>query len=342
MNRLRVLIFTLFLTLALACAAVAEAATTAILRPRSSAPELNETLFRLKGELLSVGLDVEVVARPASYESDADDPRAALEQLANERGLDAIIDVIGDSAPVAVDIWFFKRAPHRSDVSRVVVETNRENPAETLAIRAIDVVRSRLIEMDLASKKKQRASATSAKAQIPSAHSVERLGLAAGAAVLTSLDGVGPAILPLLRVEWALHSRLSLQTTLAALGSRPSVASATGNTRVSQAYGVLGLCYCLRSEPGITPFAAVAAGALRTSLEGEANAPALGHTVNQWSFLLESSVGARWRLPGPFYVALAAQAHLAEPYVSIHFVDRAVASTGRPNLIFALTAGAWL
>jgi hypothetical protein len=33
---------------------------------------------------------------------------------------------------------------------------------------------------------------------------------------------------------------------------------------------------------------------------------------------------------------------LAEPYVAIHFVETQVATTGRPNLLVSLTAGAWL
>jgi hypothetical protein len=340
-NRLSALLFCLFLTFALSCAGVAEAASTAILRPRSSARELIEVLFRLQGELLAVGVDVEIVARPAGDASDAD-AQAALWRMADAHGLDAIIDIVGDSARAAVDIWFFERAPGRADVSRVVVEASGQNSAETLAIRAIDAMRSRLVEMDLTSKRKRPAATTLPAMPTLEPHSVEHVGVAAGAVLLTSLDGVGPAILPLLRFDWALHSRLSLQVTLAALGSRPSVASGAGSAHVSQAYGVLGLCYCQRSELGISPFAAVAVGASRTSLAGDAKPPALGHTVEQWSFVLESSLGARLRLRGPFYFTLAGQAHVTEPYVSIHLSDSVVASSGRPNLLLALTAGAWL
>ena len=342
MDWLRAVTICLVLVAALARAAAAEAATTAILRPRSSAPELNETLFRLKGELLSVGLSVEVVEPP---QLGTNDRRAALSQMAADRALDVIIEIVGEPAPVAVDVWLFKQAPQRSEVSRVEIETNRENAAEALAIRAIDVVRSRLLEIDLSARKKQRpAPDASEPAQAPrsSARSLERIGLAAGAAVLTSLDGVGPAIVPLLRLDWALHPRLSLQATLAALGSRPSVVAAAGKTRVAQEYALLGVCYCMSAEPGLAPFAAVAGGALHTSLEGSANAPATGHAVAQWSFVLEGSIGARFRASGPFFLTLASNAQFAEPYVSIHFVDAAVASTGRPNLVFALTAGAWL
>jgi len=321
------------------------AETVAILQPRSAAPGLRETIFRLKGELLSVGLDVEVVERPASSESGQPDLRASLSQMAAERGLEAIIDVVGTSAPVAVEIWVFESAPKQSEFSRVVAERDRENADEELAIRAIDVLRSRLLEIDLGRKREKPRTRTPEALQgvtPPEARSTERIGVAAGAVVLTSLDGVGPAILPLLRLDFALHSQFSLQATLAALGSRPSVAGQGGQARVSQEYALVGACYCLRSQFGLTPFAALAAGALRTSLEGNATPPATGHFNEQWSLVVEGSIGARWRVLGPFYLTLATHAHLATPYVSIHIVDTEVASAGRPNLLFALTAGAWL
>src|SRR4029078_10161598 len=61
-KRLRVIL--LAAALVLFSAAHARAAAVAILRPRSSAPEINEALFRLKGELLAVGLDVTLAERP--------------------------------------------------------------------------------------------------------------------------------------------------------------------------------------------------------------------------------------------------------------------------------------
>lgn len=344
-GRPRATISCLLLLAALVCTAPVVAETVAILRPRSAAPGLRETIFRLKGELLSVGLDVEVVERPASSESGEPELRVSLSQMAAERGLDAIIDVVGKSAPVAVEIWVFEPTPNQSEFSRVVAEPDRENADEELAIRAIDVLRSRLLEIDLGRKReKPRARTPAAPQWTPPAEArpVERVGVAAGAVVLISLDGVGPAVLPLLRFDFALHSLFSVQTTLAALGSRPSVAGQGGQARVSQEYALVGACYCLRSQFGLTPFAALAAGGLRTSLEGSATPPATAHSTEQWSVVLEASIGARWRLPGPFFLTLASHAHLATPYVAIHIVDSEVASAGRPNLLFALTAGAWL
>ena len=93
---------------------------------------------------------------------------------------------------------------------------------------------------------------------------------------------------------------------------------------------------------GCGPSSALAAGALRTSVEGQASLTTDGHSVGQWSFLLDGSLGAGLRLYGRYYLTLAAHLHLAEPYVAIHVVDAVGATAGRPNLLLTLTVGAWL
>lgn len=331
-------------------ASSAYAANIAILRPAGTSPALTEALYRLQGELLALGLHVEVVARPAEGAVGSAPLRDWLEQRAAERGTDAIIDVVGDRAPTGVDVWIFQRSPARSTVTRVELEPNVESAAETLAIRAIEVLRSNFLEIDLAARQRSGLDADRPRPEEPAKppgdrgerHQSERLGLEAGAGVLTSLDGVAPAIMPLVRFGWALNSWLVMQATLSGLGTRPTLETADGSTRVAQQYGILGLCYCPSSDSGLRPILSLSAGALRTTLDGQADAPHVGHSVEQWSFLVEGSLGAHLRLSGPFYLALASHVQLAEPYVAIHLADEVVGTTGRPNLLVTLTVGAWL
>ena len=332
-------------------AARAEAAKVVIVRPAGASPELNETLSRLQGEVLSLGLEVSIAERPAAPES-ATDSRIWVERMATERETDAIIDVIGDSAGAAVDIWVFERRPRRSEVSRVVLEPSAENAPARLAIRAVEVLRSSLVQIDLTAKGTRAAPtapeppATVTKdlpheSEAPTGH----IDLQAGAALLTSLDGVGPALTPLVRVGWTARSFapwLVLQGALAGFGSRPTVTSAAGSARVAQQYAVLGGCTCARSARLFHPAVALSAGVLRTAIDGQADAPADAHFVERWSFLLEGSVGARLRLPGRYHLTLAAHAQLAAPYIAIHIVDTLVATSGRPNLGLSLTVGTWL
>jgi hypothetical protein len=329
------------------------AATVAIVRPPSSSPDLTETLSRLHGELLSVGLEVEITEGPAARGLGTADSRAWLEKLAAERGVDAIIDIASEAAPVAVDVWLVHRAPRSREVSlevsRVTLEPNTEKPSERLAIRAIEVLRSSFLEIDLAARERRSEAITTpprtglplAEVNKPLLHPV-RFGIEVGAAALTSLDGVGPALLPILRIDWAARPWLLVQATLAGLGSSPEVATTAGNARVAQLYGVLGGGYRFRVDQELQPFLALSAGLLRTSVDGQASSPNLGHAVKQWSFLLDGSLGARLRLSGTYDVTLAAHVQVAAPYVAIHFVDDVVATSGRPNLLLTLTVGAWL
>jgi hypothetical protein len=339
----------ILLLLLLLWVAPAHAGTVAIVRSLSTHPDLTETVSRLHGELLSVGLEVKMLNRSADRAQGQSASRAWLDELTAEGGLDAILDIVGDTAPVAVDIWVVEKSSQQFQVSRVDLEPNTENASERLAIRAIEVLRSSFLQNDMAKRERRSipivkpATATLPKdeSDTPAIH-VETFGFGVGAAALTSLDGVGPAILPVVRIDWALGARMVLQAQLAGMGSRPIVATTAGNARIAQQYAVLGGRYRLRSDQWLRPFFAFSAGVLRTAVEGQADSPRLGHTVNQWSFLMEGSTGMEFHLPEQYYLILAAHVHVAEPYVAVHIADTVAATTGRPNLLLTLTLGAWL
>jgi hypothetical protein len=360
-TRLYAIVAALLLLLLLFLPGPVNAAAVAIVRPASPTPELAETLFRIHGELLSVGIEVEFAQRPVGRDLATNDARGWLEKLVTERGVDAVIDSVGDVAPIAVDVWLVDKTTRRLAVLRVELELNAPNPAERLAIRAIEVLRSSFLEVDLAARERRRERPTerpneragealakpSAMASPlddvnkPASHP-ERFGVEVGAAGMTSLDGVGPAILPILRFDWAARPWLLVQATLAGQGTRPNIATTAGNAQVAQDYGVVGGSYRFRTNQGLQPFLALSAGVLRTSVEGQSNAPYKGHAIGQWSCLLDGSVGARFRLGRTYDVALAAHVQAAAPYVAIHFADAVVATSGRPNILLTFAVGAWL
>jgi hypothetical protein len=320
------------------------AATVGLVQPRRPAPALAEALFRLHGELLAIGFEVEVVDAPSS-EARGNARRTWLQRMETERKLDALIEVLGEPDPVAAEIWIYQQRSRRFELARVTLEPDAQDAAETLAIRAIEVLRSSFLELDLAARQPPLRSGSPPERAAPEkaapAHPA-RLGLEAGAGVLIGFDGVGPSMLPVVRFDWAASSSLVLQATLSGLGTQPTIESAAGSARVAQSQGVLGLCYCSPSELGVRPFLALAGGVLRTSVQGQAESPRRGEHVVKWSALLEGSVGARLRLSDRYYLTLASHVQLAAPYVAIHFVDQLVATSGRPNLLFTLTAGTWL
>ena len=335
----------------------AHAATVAILSSGPS-PALSEANNRMRGELAALRFDVLVLRRPATAELGRSSAREWLERMAETRGVDAVIDVIGEQAPRAVDVWIFGRSPRRSQVTRVVVAPDTPDRAGTLAIRAIEVLRSYDLEADLAAKARGRgdgafepsreaAPAETSGASQPLAGEVvdghaERVGLELGASILAGLDRVGPALLPVLRLDWRARPSWLVHATVSGFGTRPTLRATDGTVRVGQSYGALGLCFCPTSGKLLSPYLALAAGVARTSLTGTAQSPARGHSVEHWSWLVDAGVGARLRLVSRYYATLSGHVQVTQPRVAIHVVDEQVGSTGRPNLVANLMIGAWL
>jgi hypothetical protein len=324
----------------------AEAATVAILRPSSDAPTVEEALFRLQGELLAVGLAVAVTDRPLASTTDSAEMRAWLEQTALERHIDAFIDVVGASAPEAVDVWICEREPFALKGSRVELEANTADRARTLAIRTIEVLRANFLVQDLAGPKPlPKPAATNepdrAPAAPPPAPISRRLPfhLEAGATTLTSFDGVATAVLPLVRFGWSPSSWLAWEATAAGLGTRPHVESTAGSVEVAQYFALFGASATVPTGTLIEPLFALSGGAFGTSLNGRALPPNVAHDVTQWTAVMDASAGLRLRSSGRLYLTLAAHAQLTAPYVAVHFVNTVVATTGRPNLLLTLTAG---
>lgn len=335
----------LFVIGAMAWVLRVEAATVALLRPSSDAPAIHEASFRLQGELVAVGLSIAIVDRPPVHDMDSEAAHEWFEQMSAARGIDAFIDVVGVDTPVAAEVWIRERSPDRLRHSRVQLEHGSENAAATLAIRAIEVLRSSFLAFDFADERRPRAppvTPTRAAKTERTSERAARFRFEAGATALTSFDRVGPALLPLARVEWAFSPWLALQATGAGFGTRPRVESAAGKVEVAQQFVLLGLCACGPMRAGIHPVASLSLGTIHTELAGEASAPLLAHRVERWSFLVDGSAGARLGLPERFHLTLAGHLQVAAPYVAIHFVDKVVATTGRPNLLFALAAGAHL
>lgn len=330
-------------------AAPAQAGTVAIVQPPNPTAELTETVSRLHGELISVGLEVKMITPGADRIRDPAEARPWIEQIAAEGGIDAVIDVVGDNAPIWVDVWVFEKSPKRLELWRVASEPNTPNASERLAIRAIEVLRSSFLESDMSGKARRQEPvakpAISTRPRTELAESPprpERIGLGLGASVLTSTDGVGPAILPVVQLNGKVRTWFGVHAEVAGLGSRSTVATTNGKASVSQQYGIFGGSYRFLSNQGLSPFLALSAGALRTSVQGEATVPNQGHDVTEWSFLLDTSVGVSLRLPGHTYLSLAGHVQWAEPYVAVHIMDAMVATSGRPNLALTLTVGAWL
>jgi hypothetical protein len=328
-------------------ATAARAASVIIVRPAGGPPAMVETLVRLQGELASAGFATEIVDAAAATDGAAGtgDARPVLEQLAARRGADAVVAIVGDLTPDSVEVWVIDRVTGKSLVRRVPFEPGDARASKTLALRAIELLRAGFLEMDLAERAPPPAVVKVVEPDRPNEpppRRAGRFGVEVGGAAVLSPDGVGPALLPLIRFDWSMRPWLLAHATLAGLGTRPTIETAAGSAEVEQAYGLLGLGVRFRTDDRLRPFATLSAGALRTLVDGRADAPNQGHVADQWSLLVDAGFGLQLHLPDRFYLSLAAHAQLAEPYLAVRFVDTVVATSGRPNLLMTFTIGAWL
>jgi hypothetical protein len=329
----------LSLTTFLAWTWPAYAATVVIVAPPAPSAEVTEALTLLRGELLSVGLDVATGRRPTD-ERPGPDSRRWLEDLA-AGGASAVVDAVEVDAGLAVDVWVVRMRPLRFEVTRVAVDPDTPKAAEVLSLRAVEALRAGLLLVDRAARTPQARAVMPAGAETGAVEPHGGLALDAGALAIASLGGVGPSVSPMLRLSWAVRPWLVAQASLAGAGTRPTMTSAAGSALVAQQYATLGAGYRLRPRERLWPFFTLAAGAVHTSVEGQTSATTDGHTAAQWALLLEVSSGVGLRLSRRWFMTLAAHVQLAEPYVIIHIGDDA-ATTGRPNLGLGLTVGAWL
>ena len=326
----------------------AHAATVVILWPPTPSADVTQALTLLRGELLSVGLEVKMSDRKAASDVGGATSVAWLEAFAAQ-GASAVIDTIEDEVLEAVDVWIVKTNPQRFEVTHVAVERDAPRQPEMLSLRAVEALRAGLLQIDWAARKRHNDPVERPPiAEVPAgelrqpAGPGDRVGIEVGAAATMSLDGLSPAVLPTMRVTWAARPALLMQASVAGLGTRSTVTTTAGSARVAEQYVLLGGYYRFRSARRLWPVLGVAAGALRTAIEGQNGPGTGGHTAERWSGLLDATLGAGLRLGGRYYLTVAAHAQVAEPYVAIHIVDRVGATSGRPNLLLTLTVGAWL
>jgi hypothetical protein len=322
------------------------ARTVAVLQPEHAAAEVVETLSRIHGELLAVGLSVQVVQR-ALHASDSAEPGAWLPAHNAQASFDAAIVVVEETSPPTVEVWLFADASRASRVARVRVEPGTRNAPEKLAIRAIEVLRSAFLESDMANQRRGPEPARRAPSAVPAdatqtPAAPSRLGLSAGIATLTSLGGVGPMVMPMARLDVALGSAVTLHAAIAGLGSRSLVESGAYSAEVRRNHALLGGRYFVSTSSNLRPFAALALGVATTSIAGRATSPALGHEQTVRSLLIDAGLGVDWRWFERYYVSLATHVYIANPSATVHLADSPVATTGRPDLALTLTVGAWL
>ncbi len=336
--------------LAVVATLVAEAgwaSTVVLVRPANPTAIMAEALVRMHGELVSAGFDVEITTATAGA-----DARASLEKAASGENVGAVVALLGDSKPGSVEVWVIDRVTGKSVVRRVPNQPESDRAAEILAIRAIELLRASLLEIAMVGGREPPIVLKPPPAEVTRfvEHALDsrkpsRWAIEVGGIGVASFGGVGPALLPMIRLDFAVGRYVLMRVTAAGLGTRPHVESSLGSAEMSaevaEQFGLVEAGVRLRPRRRLQPFFSLGAGARYTSAEGQAVFPYQGQTAGRWSFLADVGTGLRLSLSSRFEIALEVHAQLAQPYPTIRFVN-SQAVAGRPDLLLCLTLIGWL
>ena len=331
----------LFALLAVAGPLTAAPARVALVHePEPNALE-QRTLTRLRAELVAAGFEVTEVERHG------EDAREAAEAEPQVAGVFATIAIVPRTADAA-DIWVADRITGKTVVRRIQVPpgTGRD-VAPVLAVRAVELLQASLLEAVEPSPRSENTSSAvppppavavpndvSAWMQTLRPQSEARFALQAGAGVIHSFSGVGPAFLPVLGLAFrpmpdlAIGLRAGGPAFAADLQAPPA-----GTIAVRQKLLSLEVAYeFLASRATVRPVAIGGIGVYHLDVVGAAAPTYTGETDDLFAAIVTVGPGAKLRFGER--VALLADLRLLfiAPQPVVRAAMQEVASMSRPSL----------
>jgi hypothetical protein len=262
------------------------------------------TLTRLRAELIAAGFEVTDVERRG------EDAREAAEAEPQAAGVFATIAIVPRTADAA-DIWVADRITGKTVVRRIQVPpgTGRD-VAPVLAVRAVELLQASLLE---AMHPAPRAEPSPSPAPPPPPAVVPpdvsnwmqasrpgsetRYALQAGAGVIHSFSGVGPAVLPVLGFAY----RPTSEVTVGLRAGGPTFAAdleapPAGTIAARQKFASLEVAYAFLSEGAtVRPVAIAGAGAYHLDVVGTAAPTYKSETDDTFAAMVTIGPGAKLR-----------------------------------------------
>jgi hypothetical protein len=347
------------LTAVLATLAIAPEAgpppVIAVVSRSESDPVMVAALNRFRGEAAAVGFSVALVRVPIGL------PPASEMEIAS-RGAPSVATVAfvhGDD-PRGLDVWFMDRQDGRTIVDHVSVESDADDRALVVAVKAVDVLRARLYGLLARSGRTPppwvpvpapapvavAPTVTAPAAEPPSAAPAERwdsslaFGVSLGVGALRSVQGLGTSLVLLVRGAYDLTSSSAMRITFGGLGTRPKVDSPmAGYARVRESLLMLewALSPWARSGRRVRPLLVVDAGAHYFAAEGFAMDPFQPRDVSGLVGAAGMALGARAFLSRRLALCIEAGAMLLFPHVQVRIPGANPRGTGQPTLFANLT-----
>jgi len=342
--------WSLLVICSVAWAAPPASGRVALLDSPVSSTSVQHCLTRIREELTAGGFEVSVVD-PGPRQ----DPVSIVAALQAQEGAVAAIGLIGDPEQPGAELWIVDRIGAVPEVRRVPLPTeDAERLPEVLAIRTMELLKASALKALLEVTRSRReatqlpdvapapASATKGESRPRPEHASHPVGFEAGIAVLESVGGPGPALLPLGGVRAWLGDTTFARLTLAGLGSRPRIETSIGSASVAQSFGLLELALALRPRARWRPTLSLGGGALNVHTDGEGIWPYAGLAQKRWAGALDAGVGILASIE--MHASLAFEIHsvVAFPHPVVRLYDIESATLAFPAVVASLTMVTWL
>jgi hypothetical protein len=169
-----------------------------------------------------------------------------------------------------------------------------------------------------------------------------RIGIEAGLAVVGGFDGVGAAVMPIIRGRYELAHALQLRVTAAWFGTQPQVTSAAGTASVDQG---LALVECVAQpwlEGRVRPSASIGAGLYHVGVTGTGAGPNAGTANTGLAFALDGGAGVIVPLGPRVEMSFEGHVVLTAPGLAVRLLDSDVARIGRPAVLGTMSLAGWI
>ncbi len=319
--------------------------TVVLLRPEPADPALSEALIRMEGELRADGFEVKIVPRPPDRS-----PRESIEVAGRDLAPSAIIGIFGDRQ-AGLEFWIADRLTGKEMVRRLDAESVDGAAPETLAIRAAELLRASMIELDITPnttapqpRAPQPTSPTSP--SLSGAQSVgpvpSRIAVEAGIGAAFGLEGLGPSFMPIVRLQWAALPILRVRVGGFALGRPAEISAPQGSATIAQDTAMVEGIFLARPLAAISPRLSLGVGACHFGVEGRGISPNEGADVSRWLAAVDAGLGVAFRRNALVEIAIEAHAIFLDPYPIVRIGDQKNATAGRPTFLLSATLAGWL
>jgi hypothetical protein len=295
---------------ALAGTAAAAPARVALVHDLEPSVLEQRTLTRLRAELIAAGFEIIEVERRD------EGAREAAEADPLRPGVFATIAIVPRTADAA-DIWVADRITGKTVVRRIrVASSTGRDMAAVLAVRAVELLQASLLEALEPAPRAEPASPEIAPPPAPTAIPGEvsawmssrrpanepsaaetRFMLQAGAGVIHSFAGVGPAFLPVLGLGYRLSGAVAVGIRAGGPAFAADLPATGGTIAVRQELVTVEVtCELLSPAATVRPVVIGGAGVYHLGVVGTATPPYRGESDGLFAALFAIGPGARVRL----------------------------------------------